>query len=108
MPSPLDMLQQIHERLNQELPATQVIEALSPRTRTDAETWIRRLPFWVEFTGQVPAYTGGTACVWLPPAWLRMPTARSPLPRSTSMVARLLLSGAQLSDTTAPVTPCVR
>jgi len=53
--TPRDLLRQIHERLSQGLPATQVIEALSPRTRTEAETWIRRLPLWIEFTGQVPA-----------------------------------------------------
>jgi hypothetical protein len=53
--TPLGKLQDIQERLSQGHPPTQVIETLSPQTRTDAESWLRRLPIWTEFAGQVPA-----------------------------------------------------
>src|ERR1700722_6932103 len=44
---PDDTLQQIQARLA-EVPPTQVIEELSPRSRTEAESWARRLPIWPE------------------------------------------------------------
>jgi hypothetical protein len=52
--NPFDTLQHIQAQLAQQQP-TQVIEELSPRTRTDAETWIRRLPIWVEHAEQFTA-----------------------------------------------------
>ena len=43
MTSPADTLQHIQDRLTAGAIPQQVIEELSPRTRTDAETWTRRL-----------------------------------------------------------------
>lgn len=41
--TPLDTLQHIQARLAAGTSPQQVIEELSPRTRTDAESWARRL-----------------------------------------------------------------
>jgi hypothetical protein len=52
--SPHDTLQQIQEGLNRGLVPQLVIEELTPLTRAEAVTWIRRLPSWEEFGGQFP------------------------------------------------------
>jgi hypothetical protein len=52
-----DTLQQIQERLSEGLVPQQVIEELSPSTRADAVTWIRRLSIWAEYTEQFPVQT---------------------------------------------------
>jgi hypothetical protein len=52
MTSPADILQQIQARLAQQ-PPTQIIEELSPRTRTDAVSWARRLPLWDDFSRDI-------------------------------------------------------
>lgn len=55
LPSLLDTLKHIQERLSHGLGPQQVIEELLPQTRTDAMTWGRRLPGWEEYGGPFPA-----------------------------------------------------
>jgi hypothetical protein len=54
MPEPQHTLSQMRDRLAQGTSPADLIRELVPRTRSQAVSWARRLPYWDEFRGHFP------------------------------------------------------